>query len=98
MHNEPMTTASTTYERITYRPEDAPRARSVILRNPRVTDRFTTGIEVTSEGDEIAPAGADERLHVIDNALITMRRPMAMDLTYAQLRPVGRAGRAPRRR
>lgn len=73
------------YERIVYWPEGAKRARSVILRTPKTCGSFTTGIEVDRTGDEVAPPGVDERRHIIANALITRRQPMAMDLHYGIL-------------
>lgn len=43
------------------------------------------GYEVNKSGDRIAPTGADERLRIIDQKLIVDRRPMRMNLHYAEL-------------
>jgi hypothetical protein len=80
-----------TFERVTYRPEGAKRSRSVILRDPSgvmfAGSSATTGVEVGLDGSELAPAGVDERRHIIADALISKREPMTMNLHYARLEP-----------
>lgn len=80
------TTAATgaTYERVTYRPEGG-RARTIYLHRPTVSGIFLTGIEVDKEGDEVAPKGVDERLHMIELALVVERVPMEMHRIYGEL-------------
>lgn len=68
------------------------------LRLEVVTDsaRFLTGYEVSVEGERVAPKtathpAADERLHLIDKALIKRVTPLTMNLTYGMLFAPGKA-------
>lgn len=67
--------------------------KNLILRDvTRITflgAECVTGIEVNKEGDEVRPAGADERQHIIQVTLIKRTTPMKMNLKYAELEPVG---------
>lgn len=74
-----------TYQRITYKPEGAKRSRTVILKNPKISPTFISGIQVNIEGDEIAPKGTDEVLHIIDRSLVSRQVRLVMDLGYARL-------------
>ena len=76
---------SARYEKVMFRPEGETRSRSVILKNPQVTGRCLTGIEVKRDGDEVTAGGADERRRVIEMTLVTRRQEMRMDVRYAHL-------------
>lgn len=82
----------TTYERITYKPEGAQRARSVILRNPVRSDKLpggtTSGVEVKADGEEVYGPKFDERVHIISDPLILKRVPLKMNLHYGRLERV----------
>lgn len=73
----------TTYERVRFN------GRTVILRDPVELEAFgvrvLSGVHVDLEGSEVAPAGVDERRHIIELALITRRTPMRMSTRYATL-------------
>lgn len=74
------------YESITYRPEGS-RARTVFLRDVRDGALGVAGIEVSEDGDEVAPRGCDERLRIISPELIVRRVPLRMNLHYGLLEP-----------
>lgn len=73
----------TTYERIRFD------GRTIILRDVVETTVFgitcISGVHVDAEGNEIAPADADERRHIIEAGLVTRRTPMRMNVHYATL-------------
>jgi hypothetical protein len=86
------------YERVTYRPEGARRARSVLLENVNAGRLVLTGRQVDRDGSPSEPSQAylrehgavsGEVLHVIDLTLVTKREPMTMDLHYGWLVPAG---------
>jgi hypothetical protein len=74
-----------TFQRITYRPEGATRARNVILKNVTTDHGYLRGIEVNKEGDEVTKPGVDERVHLIEQDLVTKRTPLRMDNHYGTL-------------
>lgn len=55
------------------------------LRLTYESERFVRGIEVTKDGDPIEPAGADERLRIIERGAIKKLTPMRMNNHYATL-------------
>lgn len=75
---------TSTYERVTYRPEGG-RARTIYLHRPVVSGPFLIGMEVNREGDDISGKGFDERKHIIETALVVRRVPMVMDNNYGEL-------------
>lgn len=77
----------TTYERVTYRPEGACRARTVILRDTTEGDRLLSGVEVDRHGGKAGTLEVSERRHVIDLALVERRTPLTLDRHYGVLRP-----------
>lgn len=88
----------TSYERVTYKPEGAKRARTVILQSPQeitlAGSPTLVGIEVDKDG--YALLGADpqapiERRHVISLALVAKRERVVMDRTYGEFVPDGTA-------
>jgi hypothetical protein len=77
------------YERIKYKDPDTGKNKSTILRNPRGSRMLgcevVTGTVVDIYGVEKAPAGIDQRLHIIDLACVTDLTPMRMNNHYAML-------------
>lgn len=73
------------YLRVRVRPDAPARAFTVILRDPVERNGLLTGIEVDRLGEEIAPAGVDERRHVIDAELVARRTPLRMHPLYGEL-------------
>jgi hypothetical protein len=59
--------------------------KTFALRVTAETDRFLYGIEVDDAGDEIVPAGADERLRVVEKTAIVWRKPLRYSKTYGTL-------------
>jgi hypothetical protein len=63
--------------------------KSVILRNMKEVSVLNApcvaGVEVNREGDEVAPAGVDERLHIIQKSLITKSTPLEWNRKYGTL-------------
>ena len=63
--------------------------RTRILRDPQESRLLgvTTlvGIEVDKFDNEIAPAGVDERKHIIEIGIITRRVPLKMNRHYGEL-------------
>ena len=80
-----------TYERVTFRTGEKTSRRTVLLRNPETAtfadEPCLRGVEVNRSGEDLAPAGADQRLRIIALELIVRRTPMTMNLTYAELEP-----------
>lgn len=77
-----------TYEKVTYRPEGQ-RARTVYLRDPKVTSTsagpLLVGREVDRDGNAVldgAGSAAIERTHVIEESLVVKRVPVRMSLLY----------------
>jgi hypothetical protein len=77
-----------TYERVTYRPIGAKRARSVLLRDVEVSGELLRGIEVDRHGGNAGDERVCERRHLIGLDLVTRRVPYALDRHYGALRPV----------
>jgi hypothetical protein len=71
------------YERVTAQ------GVTVLLRVTGENERFLTGIEVRSDGDEVRPRGADERLRLIEKSQITRRTSLRMNRLYGQLEEAG---------
>jgi hypothetical protein len=59
--------------------------RAFILRVEREDARVLIGIEVNADGDEIVPAGHDERRHIIEKAAIMLRICQVWDRKYGKL-------------
>ena len=59
-----------------------------LLRVTSETPRFVRGIEVNADGDEVVPAGADQRLRIIERGRIAKAVEMQMNPTYAVLEVV----------
>lgn len=76
---------SAAYTKVRFQDTNGP--RTVILRDARVTSdpARVIGTEVNKNGEEVAPAGFDNRTHIIDHALVLWTRPMTWNLHYAQL-------------
>lgn len=73
-----------TYERVTYTPEGADRARTVILRDPVEVPFATAGPVLT--GREAARDGSPtNRRHIIGTALIGRRVPLVLNRHYGEL-------------
>lgn len=66
----------------------------IILRDPEEIEFMgapaLAGIEVNTEGEEVAPSGVDERRHIIEMSLVLERVPMAMNNHYGMLEEAGR--------
>jgi hypothetical protein len=58
------------------------------LRITGETDRFLTGIEVAKDGEPVAGKGFDERLRVIEKAMLAKTVPYRMNNMYAILERV----------
>lgn len=64
------------------------RPASILLEVATESEKFLSGYEVNREGERIfRPGKYDERLHVIDKAVITQRTQMRMNTTYGELEP-----------
>lgn len=61
-----------------------------ILRVTGESPLLVRGIEVNDEGDEIIPPGADQRLRIVERALIKKTVELRMNPTYATLEPASR--------
>lgn len=59
--------------------------RAFYLRITVETDRMLSGWEVDREGNEVAPAGFERRLRIIEKKLIAKRTPMRMNNKYGHL-------------
>ena len=86
---------TTTYQRVTYRPEDDERSHTVYLKNPQRINldgkhSCTYGTVVDKHGSEVKPKGgkADLQQHLIDDRLISKRAVMIMSLLYGHLETV----------
>lgn len=74
----------TRYERVRFEADG--RRRSVILRlSEEPPAGFLAGIEVDRFGEEVAPRGIDERLHLIQREAVLSRTPLRMNNHYAEL-------------
>ena len=73
-----------TYAKVRVQNLDGDRT-TVRLRNPVQRHDWIQGIEVDANGNDIEPAGADQRLHLIDNDCVIWVRPLYLDLRYGQL-------------
>ena len=61
----------------------------VYLSKVRETDTTIQGIEVNRKGDEVRPAGFENRLRIIQKAAATSIEPYYMNPKYAELEPEG---------
>jgi hypothetical protein len=63
--------------------------RAIYLRDTAeitmLGEQCLTGTEVTRDGDDVRPRGADERRRIIALELITARTPLIMDNFYGTL-------------
>jgi hypothetical protein len=75
----------TLYQRVTYLPEGAKRARSVILADPTTDGWSIRGTEVDREGVNVGDATVSRRIHIIDLGVVKRRRAMVMDTHYGVL-------------
>lgn len=81
-------TSPTRYERITYKPEGAKRARSVILEGVSESDALLSGTEVDRHGEYVGTLEVSRRLHVIDKTLVKRRVPLRLSLKYGEMEEV----------
>jgi hypothetical protein len=80
------------YERVTYRPEGAKRARTVLLCGVGTSmlagEPHLTGSECALDGDlRWINGGTTNRTHLITLSLVIHREPLRMDNTYGVLVP-----------
>lgn len=76
------------YERVTYCPEGARRARTVLLHGVRTSaaGRLVSGTEVGLDGEiKWTDGGTTSRTHVIESTLVIRREPLVMDKHYGVL-------------
>ena len=57
----------------------------MILRNPRETSLFLSGVEVDKFNEEVAPRDVDQRVHIIQLECIVWRKPLVQNPKYAEL-------------
>jgi len=63
--------------------------RRILLQVTREDAEWLIGIEVTEQGEPVAPNKHDERVRVIQKSAIRDRIPMGMNLHYGDLEPIG---------
>lgn len=81
-----------TYTRVRYTPVEGRRPRSVYLRDIKDVTLLgrpcVSGIEVNREGDAVGSDKVDERVHIIERALIDSLTPMRMNNFYCELEEI----------